>query len=114
MNTTQTITIFTDLLTNQPDLFAQALPDLVELEQTVKTLADNQVAEIDNAIWSFCKKQTTVRDFIRLNIETQRGPGGQVPPPPTPADQLKEKLLILINALRVNSPHTPGNPPKPK
>lgn len=47
-------------------------------------------------------------------LETQMGPGGQVPPPPTPADKLKDELLVMINAIRVNSPHKPGNPPKPK
>jgi len=111
-NATQTIIAFMERLTQQSDLFAEASQDLGVLEQQVKVLADNQEEEIAKAIQSFCRKHPKVRDSIRPYLETQLGPGGQVPTPPTPADQLKDELIIRINAIR--TPPKPVNLPKPK
>lgn len=115
MNANTQITLFTKLLTTKPDLFAQALPDLAELEQTVKALADDQVAEIENAIWSFCKKpkQKAIIKEVRLSLEEPRGMTGIPTSHITPAEDktLREQLL---NAMRrvIPATHT-SQPPKP-
>ncbi|OQW91016.1 MAG: hypothetical protein BWK78_05700 [Thiotrichaceae bacterium IS1] len=111
MNTTQkTITVFNDLLTTQPNLFAQALPELVELEATVKALADNQEEEIAKAIRSFGKKQTAIRDVVMSRLGKDKGMTGIPTSRPTPEE---DKILRkqLLNAMRRFTSSTPTSQP---
>jgi hypothetical protein len=113
MNTTQTITIFTDLLTTQPDLFAQAFPDLAGLEQTVKALADDQVAEIENAIWSFCKKQKAIIKAVRFRLEKDKSMAGIPTSSITPAEDKTLRKQLLNAMRRFTSPTPTSQPSKP-
>lgn len=73
------------------------------------------MAEIDNAIWSFCKNQNAIRKAVRFCLEKERGAGNTGYPerPPEKEKTLREQLL---NAIRRNLPASSlpeAKPPKP-
>jgi len=111
---TKTIEAFLKLQ-DSPKLFTpDTHSDLGQLANTISSLAASDANGITQAIQSFCRKHQKVRESIQSYLETQMGPGGEVSLPPTPADKLKEQVLIMItNAIRVNPPK-PVSPPKPK
>jgi hypothetical protein len=116
-NYAKTITAFTHLLENKPELFSTQ--DRADLDKLITPVADDTVG-LSNALLTWCESQSKIDDALLEtqdalfpdDVETERGAGGSGYPEMTPEKErtLREQLLNLI---RRNKP-TPSQDGKPK
>jgi len=103
----ETITAFTHLLENKPELFSTQ--DRANLDKLITPLADDTVS-MSNALSTWCESLPEIdealleiQDTLFPEVKIERGAGGTPHPEITPEKERKLREN-LINAIKLNPP----------